>query len=196
MDIKPLTTTPTHLQDAHTNSGKDIKKTSENIDVKNIKNTTETMVLEQLININIGHLSKSQELTFRKVVEKLDAILAPTQGENSTKKAMDAGTDFSPKATAQSITSYASGIIARFQSENHLEKGDPKLAKFVDLIQNSIQQGFQESKDILGKLEVFKGQVEKTFDATLTETLKNMAQIRVALGLEPTTNNAKASEVK
>ncbi|MDX8394782.1 MAG: DUF5610 domain-containing protein [Mariprofundaceae bacterium] len=187
MDIGTLKHSATHHKDVRTNSDHETKKTSEKpdkIDVKQAKQATKAMIMQQLINVDMGSLSKSQELLFRSVIEKLDEILAPIQGKNATQKAADAGIDFSPEATAQRITSHASGMIARFQSENQLEQDDPKLEEFINLIQASIQKGFEYAKGILSGFEVFNDDVENNFEATRTEVLKNMNAIRTELGLE------------
>lgn len=188
MDIGTVKHLPAQHKDMRPNSDHETRKTPEKpekINFKEAKQATEAMVVQQLINVDMGSISKSQELLFRQVIEKLDKILAPTQGENATQKAADAGIDFSPKATAQRITSHASGLIARFQAQNHLEPADPKIAKFIDSIQQAIERGFEDARNILKGFDVFKGGVESTFDATLSQALQNMDAIRSELGLEP-----------
>ena len=94
----------------------------------------------------------------------------------------DTGIDFGPESTAQRITSEASNMIIRYQSDYHLEQGDSKLEIFVSLIEQSIMHGFKEVQGILEELNLFNDKVESRFDATQRQTQEEMRAIRMELG--------------
>lgn len=123
-------------------------------------------ILQSSMEVSIQAGGKSQELVFRAAIDRINEILAPSQGPDAIQGAMSQ--DNSPEATAGRILSLSTGFYDAYAAQ-HSGTDPAQVAKdFVDLIRGGFEKGFNEARDILKGLDVFKGDIEsgvmKTYD--------------------------------
>ena len=105
-------------------------------------------------------------LLYKTALEGINAELEPVLGENAAQKVYDAGIDTSPEATADRITAFATAFYSRYKELNPDTEEAQQLDNFIKLISEGIEKGFSDAKDILGKLNVYEGDIESDVDKT------------------------------
>jgi hypothetical protein len=106
------------------------------------------------------------KLVYQAALDKLNEILAPDLGENAIQKVYKEGLDVSPEATAERIVNLSTALFDRY-SEVHSDKNENEVfSRFMNVIREGIEQGFQEARDILSGLNVLEGSIKENVDKT------------------------------
>lgn len=130
------------------------------------RNQLNVQILQSSMEVSIQAGGKSQELVFRAAIDRINELLAPQAGSDAILGAM--GQDNSAEATAGRILSLSTGFFDAYAAQRPGVDPDQLAKDFVATIRSGFEKGFNEAKDILKGLDVFKGDVEsgvmKTFD--------------------------------
>jgi hypothetical protein len=130
------------------------------------RNQLNVQILQSSLEVSISAGGKSQELVFRAAIERINELLAPEAGPDAIQGAMSQ--DNSAEATAGRILSLSLGFYEAYAAQRPDADPNQTAQDFVTLIRGGFEQGFNDAKDILTGLGVFKGDVEngvmKTFD--------------------------------
>jgi len=123
-------------------------------------------ILKASMEVSIKAGEKSQELVFRAAIDRINELLAPEMGPDAIQGAMSQ--DNSAEATSARILSLATGFFATYAAQRPNDDADQVAKDFVGLVRGGFEKGFNEAKDILKGLDVFKGDIEsgvmKTYD--------------------------------
>ena len=117
-------------------------------------------------------------LLYKTALEGINAELEPVLGENAAQKVYDAGIDTSPEATADRITAFATAFYGRYKELNPDTEEAQQLDNFIKLISEGIEKGFSDAKDILGKLNVYEGDIESDVDKTYGLVMQGLQNFR------------------
>lgn len=130
------------------------------------RNQLNVQILQSSMEVSISAGGKSQELVFRAAIDRINELLAPVAGPDAIQSAMSQ--DNSAEATAGRILTLSTGFYEAYAAQRPDADPDQTAKDFVALIRGGFEQGFNDAKDILTGLGVFKGDVEsgvmKTFD--------------------------------
>ncbi len=139
-------------------------------------------------------IQKSLQLTYQAAIDKLNEILKPEFGENAISEEKLQAVDpeyWNPKNTANRIVGGATAMFKSYQDLHPEDDLETQLNNFMDLINQGIDQGFADAKDILSGLKVFDNQVKDTFEQTYEEVQKQLEEFRKSI-LNPEGENQKA----
>ena len=117
-------------------------------------------------------------LLYKTALEGINAELEPVLGENAAQKVYDAGIDTSPEATADRITAFATAFYSRYKELHPDTEEAQQLDNFINLISEGIEKGFSDAKDILGKLNVYEGDIESDVDKTYGLVMQGLQNFR------------------
>ncbi|MCK7460492.1 DUF5610 domain-containing protein [Idiomarina aminovorans] len=132
----------------------------------NSKQAQNAAILSAHERVSLSSNNESLSLLYKTALEGINAELEPVMGKNASQKVYDAGTDTSPKATADRIVSFATNFYSRYKEMNPGESEEETLNNFMDIIGGGIEKGFTDAKNILTGLQVFEGDVESDVDKT------------------------------
>lgn len=82
--------------------------------------------------------------------------------------------DRSPSATAQLIVDFAVGFLAQFKANHSEEPGNAQIEGFTELIKGAVEAGFQDARDILGKIGDLSGEIEADIEETFQLAMKGI----------------------
>ena len=144
---------------------KKMEKVQEPISVTN-KKLLNASILESSIQFSESVSNQPQTLVLKAALQGINESLQGMGVENSVENAYESGVDFTPEATAERIVAFSTQFYSSYQ-EQHPEMGEEEsLTAFVDLINQGIDQGFGEARDILGGLKVLEGGIADNIDKT------------------------------
>lgn len=134
--------------------------------VASARSELNVQILKSSMEVSIKAGEKSQELVFRAAIDRINELLAPEMGADAIQGAM--GQDNSAEGTSARILSLSTAQFDAYAAQRPNDDADQVVKDFVELIRGGFEKGFNEAKDILKGLDVFKGDVEsgvmKTFD--------------------------------
>jgi len=128
-------------------------------------------------------------LILQSAMEKINAMFAPHLGDGALQKAIESGEDMSPKATAESILSFATQLIGRAeaaQAELPLKEQRSRTRLFQN-VQSGIEKGFEQARSILEGMQALNGNTKKTVDSTYSHVQQGLVDLSVLLNLPPST---------
>jgi hypothetical protein len=131
-----------------------------------LRSQLNVQILQSSLEVSIQAGGKSQELVFRAAIDRINEQLAPSMGPDAIQGAMNQ--DNSPEATAGRILSLSTGFYDAYAARRSGDDPTQVAKDFVDLVRGGFEKGFNEARDILKGLDVFKGDIAsgvmKTFD--------------------------------
>ncbi len=122
---------------------------------------------------------------------KVEADFAQTVLRNSVEESMTAAfeaagidlsveslkaseADHSPSATAKLIVDFAVGFFAQFKANHSEEPGNTQIEGFAELVKGAVEAGFNNARDILGKIGDISGEIEADIDETFQLAMKGI----------------------
>jgi hypothetical protein len=117
-------------------------------------------------------------LAYQAAIDRINEAVAPYLGDDAISRGYDSGIDVTPEATADRIVSLSTALLSRFQSQRPDSETEATINQFVDTIQEGIERGFSEAKEILSSLGVLQGELETNVEKTLELTIKGLADFR------------------
>jgi hypothetical protein len=142
------------------------------------KQITNANILAAHEKVSLESGDKSMNLLYKAAIEAINKELAPALGINATQKQADDGVDYSSKATAERIVSFATQFFPLHQERNKGMNLDEQLESFMGIIGGAIDQGFGEATDILKGLQVFQGDIEGGVNSTYELVQKGLKDFR------------------
>ncbi|BDY05248.1 DUF5610 domain-containing protein [Ferrimonas sp. YFM] len=130
------------------------------------KAMTNANLLNAMEKVSLSSGQESMALLYRAAVEAIDEHLAPSLGENSTEKGLEAGVDYSPEATADRIVGFATQFFETYQGQNSSLSFDEQLDGFMSVIGEAVDKGIDEARGILDGLQVLDGDIKDNVDLT------------------------------
>ena len=116
-----------------------------------------------------------QNLLYKNAVEAIDKYFHEKGGvENKTEKDISSGIDYSPEATAERIVQFGTGFFHIYQQNHPDESYDEAKENFTNIIQDAIDLGFKEARDVLASLDVLNGEIASNIDKTYEHVLLKM----------------------
>ena len=122
---------------------------------------------------------------------EVDADFAQTVLRNSVEESMTAtfeaaGIDLSveslkaskadhfPSATAKLIVDFAVGFLAQFKANHSEQPGNTQIEGFTELVRGAVEAGFQDARDILGKIGEISGDIAGGIDEIFQLAMKGI----------------------
>jgi len=126
-------------------------------------------------------------LIIQSAMEKINAMFAPYIGDGVLQKAMKSGQDMSPKATADSILSFATQLIGRAEAAQiDLPIKEQRSREHLFLnVQMGISNGFEQARSILEGMQALNGKTKETVNRTDLYVQQGLTDLAAALGLGP-----------
>lgn len=143
-----------------------------------IRNEKQASLVAHLFGEGQTAQANSLKLTFQAAIEKLNEILTAdttqaADGEQNTKPISEealknqGGMEYwTPENTAKRIVEGASAFFSGFQAAHPELEGEALINKFQEVVGGGLTQGFDEAKNILGDLDVLKGDIANNIDTT------------------------------
>lgn len=148
------------IKDAKSTHGQEVSA------VASARSQLNVQILKSSMEVSIKAGEKSQSLVFRAAIDRINELLAPELGPDAIQGAL--GQDNSAEGTAGRILSLSTGFFGAYAAQRPGDDPDQVAKDFVALIRGGFEKGFNDAKDILKGLDVFKGDIEsgvmKTFD--------------------------------
>jgi len=126
-------------------------------------------------------------LILQSAMDKINAMFAPHLGDGALQKAIESGQDMSPKATAESILSFATQLIGRAEAaQTNLPIKEQRSRERLFLnVQVGISNGFEQARSILEGMQALNGKTKETVKSTETYVQQGLADLAAALDLRP-----------
>ena len=159
MAVDPLSHPLNHNQSKASLNSTFIKQSIE------INNNSNNKVNE---NIDLSSAKDPLKLVYQAAIDDLNQRLEPFLGKNALQRGMDSGIDVSPEATAERIVTQVTSLMPRFRDSNPELNDQQAGEKFVSIIRQGVQQGFDEARDILQGLQVLEGEIASNIEETFT----------------------------
>ncbi len=125
-------------------------------------------------------------LILQSAMEKINAQFAPYLGDGAIKKAIESGQDMSPKATAQSILSFATQMIGRAeaaQADLPIQEQRSRQRLFQN-VQTGIETGFAQARNILESMQALHGKTKDSVDSTYTYVQQGLIDLSIRLHMQ------------
>lgn len=120
----------------------------------------------------------SLKLLNETVLDALNQELEADFGNRAIENAYQQGLDVSPQATADRIVQASTAFYGQF-SEKYADLAEPeRLDAFLNSISAGIEKGFAEARDILGSLDVLKGNIADNIDQTFSLVQQGLDNFR------------------
>jgi len=138
--------------------------------------------------MDISSINDPTQLILKSAMEKINDMFKPYLGEGAIQRAAESGQDLSPKATADSIISFASSLIGRTeQAQSELPVAEQRnRAQLFSNIQTGIENGFAQARDILDHLHALQGGTKSTVDETYKQVQAGLSTLAETLGIQLT----------
>jgi len=139
--------------------------------------------------INFSVKNNPTALILQSAMEKINAMFSPHIGDGVLQKAIESGQDMSPKATAESILSFATQLIGRSeaaQADLPIKEQRSRTQLFQN-VQNGIEKGFEQARSILDGMQALNGKTNETVDSTYTYVQQGLIDLAALLELQPPT---------
>lgn len=130
------------------------------------KHQLDRAILETSLNTTLKAGNQPLALLYASAIEHLNEILAPEFGDNAIQRAVDAGIDVSPEATAGRIVSMSTAFFGAYREAHPELDLDSALESFANVIGGGIDRGFAEARDVLDGLGVLGGDIAANIDKT------------------------------
>ncbi|MDX8405310.1 MAG: DUF5610 domain-containing protein [Mariprofundus sp.] len=143
--------------------------------------------------INIGAKNNPTELILKSAMEKINEVFKPYLGDGAINNAVESGQDMSPKATADSIISFATQLIGKtetLQADLPTAEQSSRQQLFKN-VQTGIERGFTQARDILESMQALQGGTKETVDATHARVQEGLSNLALMLGMQPADKNAQ-----
>ena len=123
-------------------------------------------IIESSLKFNKTIGEQPQALILKTALQGINEALKELGIETSVEDAYESGVDFTPEATAERIVAFSTQFLASYREQHPEMKEEESLNAFMGIINQGIEQGFGEAKDILGSLKVLTGDVADNIDKT------------------------------
>lgn len=130
------------------------------------RNASQQAILRAQIEVNLQAANNSQSLVYRAAVTAINESLSSVLGPEALETAAEADVDVSPEATSDRIIRGATGFFGRYQAQNENLGLQEQIDGFVALINEGVERGFTEARDVLRSLDVLSGKIASDVDAT------------------------------
>jgi hypothetical protein len=127
------------------------------------------------------------QLILQSAMDKINEVFAPYLGDHALERAGDSGMDFSPKATADRIMSFANHLIGRTEIEQIDLPAEEQRSReqLFNNVKLGIENGFAQSRDILESMQALHGGTKETVDQTYDYVQQGLSELSKLLGLLP-----------
>ena len=82
--------------------------------------------------------------------------------------------DFSPEATAQRIVDFATSFLGAFKGNHADDDGNAQIDGFSQMIKDAVDEGFQQSRDLLDGIGKISSQVAEGVDRTYNLVMQGL----------------------
>lgn len=145
--------------------GDKASSTKSDVNVK-LKSSLNAQILQAHEKVSLSVKDNDLLFVYKNAIDKLNEILEPIFGEEAVQNA--APEEYTPEAVSERILQFATGFFEAYKRQNPNMSEEEALAKYSEIIEGAIDQGFSEAQEILEGLNVFEGDVknnaEKTYD--------------------------------
>jgi len=107
--------------------------------------------------VSLSVSAEPETLVLQTALQGINDALQDTLGDNAIQAAYDANMDVSSESTAERIVSSSMQNFPVFQEQHPDLTPDEALTMFVDIVNEGIEAGFAEAKDVLSSLNVLEG---------------------------------------
>lgn len=168
----------THNPNAIDNNESFSEKSSIQANQMTIRNERQASLVAHLFGNGQSAENQSLKLTYQAAIEKLNEVLmaempqaengetAPTPISEETLKAQGGMEYWTPENTAKRIVEGATAFLAGFQNTHPELEGEALMDKFLEVVGGGLTQGFDEAKNLLGDLDVLKGDIADNIEKT------------------------------
>jgi len=110
---------------------------------------------DESVSLSIG--DEPETLVLQTALQGINDALQDTLGDNAIQAAYDANMDVSSESTAERIVSSSMQNFPVFQEQQPDLTPDEALTMFVAIVNEGIEAGFAEAKNVLSGLNVLEG---------------------------------------
>ncbi len=153
-----------------------------------IRRQSNAAILQASQQVSLQSGNEPLALLYSAAIDAINEKLAPELGENALQRGIDEGVDVSPQATADRIVSLTTALFGRYQDSNTELSFEDQVNRFVEVISQGIEQGFNEARDILDGLGVLEGDIAADIDTTFELVqlgLQEFSDRQLGLTVEP-----------
>lgn len=123
-----------------------------------------TAIVQASLTVALNSSNEPLALVLKTALTGINEALAPQLGPNAIEQAQSQ--DNTPEGTASRIVALSTAFYDAYRQQHPGGDEDTTLQNFVSTLQRGVDQGFKEARDILGGLQVLKGDIASNIDKT------------------------------
>ncbi|MBI3230208.1 MAG: DUF5610 domain-containing protein [Burkholderiales bacterium] len=137
-------------------------------------------IVQSSMSVSLKSGNEPLALLYKSAINSLNETLQADLGDNAIQNA--AGQDNSPEATAQRIVQLSTGFFEAYKQQHPGVDEATNLKQFMSTIKSGFEKGYKEASDILGSLNVLKGDIATNVQKTYDLVQKGYADFEAAHG--------------
>jgi len=153
-----------------------------------------TAIVQASLTVALNSSNEPLALVLKTALTGINEALAPQQGANAIEQAQSQ--DNTPEGTASRIVALSTAFYDAYRQQHPGGDEDTTLQNFVSTLQRGVDQGFKEARDILGGLQVLKGDIASNIDKTYALVQQGYADFLSAHRSGAAPDNATTSGTK
>ena len=106
--------------------------------------------------------------------DKLNTALEKAGLDMRAEDLLEEGLDTTPEATADRITEFATAFFDAYKANNDGMEAQAQIDNFVELIKGAVDEGFEDSREILSGIGRIPQQVTQDIDRTYELTMQGI----------------------
>ncbi len=123
-----------------------------------------TAIVQASLTVALNSSNEPLALVLKTALTGINEALAPQLGPNAIEQAQSQ--DNTPEGTASRIVALSTAFYDAYRQQHPGGDEETTLQNFVSTLQRGVDQGFKEARDILGGLQVLKGDIASNIDKT------------------------------
>lgn len=164
------------------------QKTEAQVTQMTIRNERQASLVAHLFGDPATAPSDALKMTFQAAMDKINEILqaelpqsdvdTPPPISEAALKAQGGMDYWTPENTAKRIVDGTTAFLSGYQQAHPELQGEALINGFLDVIGGGIKDGFDSAKDILGGLDVLKGDIASNIEKTYTLVQEGLTKFK------------------
>ena len=139
--------------------------------------STDPRAPNEAVNLSVNRridFGFSQRVLTDSMENKLNTALEKAGLDMKAEDLLEEGLDTTPEATAARITEVATSFFDAYKANNNGMEAQAQIDNFVELIKGAVEEGFEESNEILSGIGRIPEGVTQDIDRTLELTMQGI----------------------
>lgn len=153
-----------------------------------------TAIVQASLTVALNSSNEPLALVLKTALTGINEALAPQLGSNAIEQAQSQ--DNTPEGTASRIVALSTAFYDAYRQQHPGGDEETTLQNFVSTLQRGVDQGFKEARDILGGLQVLKGDIASNIDKTYALVQQGYADFLTAHRTGAAPDGATTAEAK